>query len=51
MSNSPDPKTLKRVQKELANLEKKKKKKNGGVAHPQVEAQMSKYRELIARLS
>lgn len=50
MSKSPDPKTLKRVQKDLDKLEKGK-KKNGGKAPAHIEAQIGRYRELIRRLS
>lgn len=47
---SPDPKTLKRVQKELAKLEKKK-KAHGGKAPDHIEKLMGRYREMIRRLS
>jgi hypothetical protein len=50
MSNSPDPRTLKICEKELAKLEKGK-KKNGGKAPADIEQQMGRYRELIRRLS
>jgi hypothetical protein len=48
VSKSPDPRTLKICKKELAKMEKEKKKGN---APADIEAQMARYRELIRRLS